>query len=102
MCRTVWGYFNEYGDILRLIVENKNGLVELFKATEQTKLNVPCYSFFGLNITKSIDIPSSLDQLVKNYSRDNSLSQKEIIFVALIEFLKKYGYASEVRTVLHV
>ncbi len=70
--------------------------------TEETALNIPRYILTGVNIIKSIDIPNPLDRLVKEYSKDNNVSQKEVIQVALVEFLKKYGYADEVKAVLHI
>lgn len=89
-----------FGDILRLLEGNKDKLSKLLEV--ENIPNVPRYTLPGLNVTKSVEIPSILDQLVKDYSRDKNVTQREVMQVALVEFLRKYGYANEVKAVLNV
>lgn len=93
-------FIEEYGDVLKLLKANKDKLTEMLKVNESDDL--PRYSVSGFNVTKSIDIPSPLVRLVKDFGEEKNLSQREIVKVALIDFLKKYGYSDEVKTLLHV
>lgn len=94
-------FMGEYGGILKLLKDNESRLLELLAVSAEST-DIPRYAISGYSITKSMDIPNSLDQLVKDFSRDKGIPQKEILKAALIEFMKKYGYASEVKEVLHV
>lgn len=38
----------------------------------------------------------TLSELVKEFSKEKNISQREIFEVVLIEFLRKYGYENEV------
>ncbi|NJD04653.1 MAG: hypothetical protein FIA99_19110 [Ruminiclostridium sp.] len=93
----------KYSELLKLIDENRDRLAELLNASDKAEdAIVPRYKLHGLSVTKSIDIPHTLDQMIKEYSNEHNLSQREIVQIALVEFLKKYGYENEVKTVLHV
>ena len=43
---------------------------------------------------------TSVDALVKEYSKQYNVSQKEIYEVALVEFFKKYGFEHEIEALL--
>ncbi len=43
---------------------------------------------------------NTLDQMVRDFSKEKNINQREIFEVALIEFFQKYGYAREVETLL--
>lgn len=45
---------------------------------------------------------NSLDRIVKDFSEEMNISQKDIIEIALVDFLKKYGYESQVKEVLKI
>lgn len=90
-----------FGDLLGILEGNKDKLLEVLGAANND-MNMPRYTLTGHNITKSLEISSTLDQLVKDFSRERNVSQREVIQLALVEFLKKYGYANEVKTTLHI
>jgi len=46
--------------------------------------------------TKAMCIANVLDALVRNYSVERNISQREIIEIALIDFFNKYGYRDKV------
>ncbi|MFZ5968238.1 MAG: hypothetical protein ACOYVK_13825 [Bacillota bacterium] len=91
----------EYGDILKLLKANKDKLTKIFKAVESNP-SIPRYTLSGFNIPKTISIASSLDRIVKEFSEEKNISQKDIVEVALVDFLKKYGYESQVKEALHI
>lgn len=41
---------------------------------------------------------NTLDQLVRDYSREKNISQRDVFTVALIDFFRRYGYEREVET----
>ena len=43
-----------------------------------------------------------MDQMVKDYSTQNNVTQKNVFEVALVEFFRKHGYANEINTLLGV
>ncbi len=48
-----------------------------------------------------MELPSKLEGLTAQYCGDNSISQREFITIATVEALTKYGYAPEVKGILH-
>jgi hypothetical protein len=92
----------QYSDILKLLAENKNKLLEIFKPSEKEQQSIPRYSLPGDSMIKSVNFTNTINRLVKEFSEDKNITQKVIFEVAVIEFLKKYGYASQVKTVLHI
>lgn len=80
--------------MLEMINKNKEKLAELLCTNSSSSL--PRYTIGGITITKSLGMSHSLSQLVKEYSKEKNISQKEIFEISLIEFLKKYGYENEI------
>lgn len=82
--------------MLEMIEKNKDKLFDLL-GTRQND-TIPRYVVGGVTITKSLCMSYPLAELIKEFSKEKNLSQKEIFEVALIEFLKKYGYEHEVNS----
>ncbi|WP_035296019.1 hypothetical protein [Brevibacillus thermoruber] len=61
---------------------------------------VPRYVVPGVLMTKSVHMPNTLDNLVKEYAREKNISQRDIFQVALIDFFRRYGYEREIDTLL--
>jgi len=85
-----------YGEILKLLEDNKCNLAELLTGKEK-KGEIPRYIVPGDVKTKSIKIVSTLEHLMNDFCEVANLTQKEMLEVAIIEFLKKYGYEDEVK-----
>ena len=82
--------------MLEMMERNKDKLIELLAINEAG--TIPRYVVGGITITKSLSMSHSLSELVKEFSKEKNISQKEIFEVAIIEFLKKYGYESEINS----
>jgi len=80
--------------LLEIINKNKDKLVEMLAINDNS--TIPRYVVGGVTITKSLCMSHSLSELVKEFSAEKNISQREIFEVAIIEFLKKYGYEDEV------
>lgn len=82
--------------MLEMIERNKNKLADLLLVNNSN--TIPRYVIGGITITKSLSMSHSLDELIKEFSKEKNISQKEIFEVAIIEFLKKYGYENEINS----
>ncbi|KAJ52039.1 hypothetical protein BD780_000013 [Clostridium tetanomorphum] len=82
--------------MLEMINKNKDKLAELLSINSSA--TIPRYIVGGITITKSLCMSHSLAELIKEFSKEKNISQREIFEVAIIEFLKKYGYESEINT----
>lgn len=93
---------SEITDLLAFLNDNKQRLIGLLKQTEMPSETLPRYIIPGVAKVKSINLSSSVDSLVQEYSREYNISQKEIFHIALVEFFKKYGYINDVRATLKI
>lgn len=74
---------------------------ELFALVDGTSDGtVPKYAVPGQSTTKSIYMSKSLAQFLEEFSDVKNLSQREIVEAALVQFLKQYGYKTEMETLL--
>ncbi|RNB90204.1 hypothetical protein EDM59_01805 [Brevibacillus nitrificans] len=85
--------------ILEMLERNRDRLVDLLTPASETG-NIPRYVIPGVFVTKSVHMTNTLDQLVRDFSREKNMSQRDIFVVALIEFFRRYGYEREVETLL--
>lgn len=80
--------------LLKMINKNKEKLADLLAINDNS--TIPRYVIGGVTITKSLCMSHSLSELVKEFSSEKNISQREIFEVAIIEFLRKYGYENEI------
>jgi hypothetical protein len=85
----------EYKEILQFLVLKKDKLYEILLEGEIAR-SLPNYIIPGRTFTKSIQITEAFDQLLKAFSEEKNIPQKNIVQIALIEFFQKYGYKHEV------
>lgn len=88
-----------YLPLLDYLENNKEQLSELLSTVSESG-QIPRYVLSGIPVTKSVHMVNTLDQMVRDFSQEKNISQKDLFQVALIEFLKRYGYAREVETML--
>jgi len=93
------GQIERFLPLLEMLERNKDKLVDLIiPGSESGK--VPRYTVPGVFVTKSVHMTNTLDTLVREYSKEKNISQRDIFAVALIEFFRRYGYEREVETLL--
>lgn len=85
--------------LLEWLALNKDGLQSLLGASVASG-QIPRFTLQGLFVTKSVHMTNNLDQMVRDFSKEKNINQREIFEVALIEFFQKYGYDREVETLL--
>ena len=89
-----------YIHLLEYLNSRKERIVEILEDNKGRTGSMPRYVVPGIFITKSVHMSNQIDQMVRDYSADKNISQRDIFEVALIEFFKKYGYDKEVEIML--
>lgn len=93
------GGIEQFLPLLEWLASNKDGLQSLIGASVASG-QIPRFTLSGLFVTKSVHMTNTLDQMVRDFSKEKNINQREIFEVALIEFFQKYGYEREVETLL--
>ncbi len=88
---------NQHEDLMQFFLNNKNKISEIIN---NEKKEVPRYKLNGYKISKYFQISHKLEELLKEFSSENNITQREIIEIGIIETLMKYGYAAEIKGVL--
>lgn len=89
--------------LLQQLLENKDTLEQLMgSSTADEEATLPRFNIPGRYMTKCVHMTDLMDQMVKDYSVQNNVTQKVIFTVALVEFFRKYGFANEINTLLGV
>jgi hypothetical protein len=86
-------------EVMTFLENNKEALFELI-STHASEARIPRYTIRGVYTTKSVSMNYGMDQLIREYSKEKNVSQKDVVEVALIEFFKKYGFQNEVSTLI--
>ncbi|WP_368996737.1 hypothetical protein [Caldifermentibacillus hisashii] len=94
----VEGLPDEYRDLLVYLLDRKERLYELLEP--QNSGTLPRYKFKGAKANKTLGLPTSLQTLLNDFSKEFNVTQRDIIEVALAEFFKKYGYEEQLNSVL--
>jgi hypothetical protein len=96
------GSMEQFLPLLEWLDSNKGGLQSLLGASVASVSSgqIPRFTLPGLFVTKSVHMTNTLDQMVRDFSKEKNINQREIFEVALIEFFQKYGYEREVETLL--
>jgi len=81
--------------MLEMLDRNKDKLAELLSINDGS--TIPRYVVGGITITKSLCMSHNLAELIKEFSKEKNISQREIFEVSIIEFLRKYGYENEIK-----
>lgn len=95
----IQNYAQKYSVLLEYLDQRKDLLGELFEEAERG-VRLPRYTVPGIHITKSVHMVYELDQLVREFSKEKNVSQREIFEIALINFFKRYGYKDRVDVLL--
>ncbi len=97
------GSLGRYLPLLQYLDENQQVLVELIdKMSVQSKgaQGLPRYSVPGIFVTKSVHMSNQLDQMIRDYSKEKNIAQRDIFEIALVRFFLEFGYEREVTTML--
>jgi hypothetical protein len=90
----------QYVDLLQFLAQHRDRLTELLVVGEATGDKIPRYVLPGVHVTKSVHMVYGLDQLVREFSKEKNVSQREIFEVALVHFFRSYGYEKEINTLI--
>lgn len=91
--------FIRYLPLLQQIERHQERLMELLLREAPTGV-IPRFIIPGIGKTKTVQMMSTIEHLVVDFSKEKNISQRDLFEVALIEFFRKYGYENEVRKLL--
>lgn len=87
-------------EFLRELLPFRKVLLPMLQVKASLEPSFPVYQLDGITHSKSVQITTSLDELIRSFCREKKISQKQVFEIALIEFLQKYGYENELSTIL--
>ena len=73
-----------------MLQKNKEKLVDML-IPQSDAGTIPRYALPGVVVTKSVHMVNPLDMMVRDFSREKNVSQRDIFAAALLEFFRKYG-----------
>ncbi|GBF35337.1 hypothetical protein DCCM_4460 [Desulfocucumis palustris] len=88
-----------YLPLLEWLTAKQDKLEELLSGQDDS-YNIPRFVIPGGFITKGVHMSQRLDQMVRDFSQEKKVSQREIFEVALVDFFRKYGYRREIDAML--
>ncbi|MED1873059.1 hypothetical protein [Brevibacillus borstelensis] len=91
--------FTRFLPLLELMERNKEKLFRLI-LPGPNGAKLPRYMVPGILTSKTIHVPNTLDNLVKEYAKEKNINQRDVFEVALIDFFRRYGYEREIDTLL--
>lgn len=89
---------SQQDEMLQMLIKNRDKLAEIINGNGSESL--PRYSLPGVRIAKTIHISNRLNELVKQFSEEKNINQRELIELAIIETMRKYGYEAEIKGLL--
>lgn len=92
--------FGSYQHLLDYLLVHKERLFALLESEQNGTL--PRYKFKGAKANKTLGLPTSLQTLLNDFSKEFNVTQRDIIEISLAEFFKKYGYEEQLNQVLLV
>ncbi|MEQ2465131.1 hypothetical protein [Niallia hominis] len=98
-CSIVNSDIQQFLPLLEWLATNREGIKSLLGASVASG-QIPRFTLSGTFVTKSVHMTNTLDLMVRDFSKEKNINQREIFEVALIEFFQKYGYEREVETLL--
>jgi len=94
----------KFTPVLEFLEENMESLRKIVEVTEDGKDSegeIPHFAVPGTTKTKSVYMADQLAALVTEFSQMKNVSQRDIFEAAVIEYLRKYGYADAVNSILN-
>lgn len=88
-----------YLPLLEMLDKHKERLLDLVVPGSETG-KLPRYTLRGQPTTKTIQMITSLKEVIAAFSIEKNITQREVFEVALIEFFQKYGYEHQIETLL--
>ncbi|KUO73431.1 MAG: hypothetical protein APF81_19665 [Desulfosporosinus sp. BRH_c37] len=89
----------EYLPFLRFLYEKRDDLYQLVSGVKEDG-KIPRYALPGMVRTKAIYMSDMVAKLAGEFSKEKNVTQREVMEVALVEYLQKYGFKREIEELL--
>ena len=90
---------DEYIPFIRFLYEKRDDIYQLISGTKEDG-KLPRYIVPGLVRTKAIYMSDMVAKLTAEFSKENNVTQRDVVEGALIEYLQKYGFKREIESLL--
>ncbi len=77
-------------NLMQFLLQHQEQLMNLLSDSET--MSIPTYKFKGNKVNKTLTLASSAAALLEDFHKENNLTQRSIIEVALAEFFIRHGY----------
>ncbi len=81
-----------YLPLLEYLEKNRDGLDHLLEEINSMEWQLPRFSVKGEATTKNIYMGRLMAKMIEDFSRENGISQRDVVEGALIEYFRKYGF----------
>ncbi|NYF23571.1 hypothetical protein [Sporosarcina sp. JAI121] len=88
----------DYGGLLAFLTKHQEKLMQLLET--QTDATLPRYKFKGAKANKTLGLPTSVQVLLNDYSKEFNVTQRDIVEVALADFFRRYGYEEQLNQII--
>lgn len=78
--------------LLEYLAERRDSLENLLEEKPDEKWRVPRYTVKGEATTKNVYMSRMMAKMLENFSKENSISQRDIVEGALVEYFRRYGF----------
>lgn len=82
--------------LLQHLYENQERLLGLLEQAPLTTLTIPRYALSGGYLSKTVHMHVGLEELVRDFSQEKNIPQREVVEVALVQFFYRYGYEKRI------
>lgn len=96
------GALGRYLPLLEFLAEKEQDLREMLgeKPGRPADGSFPRYGIPGRSVTKSVYMSNQLDELIRMFSEEKGIHQREIFEIALVDFFRKYGFEREIQSIM--
>jgi len=96
------GALGKYLPLLEFLAEREQDLREVLgeKPGRPADGSFPRYGIPGRSVTKSVYMSNQLDELIRMFSEEKGIHQREIFEIALVDFFRKYGFEREIQSIM--
>ena len=90
----------DYLPFIRFLYEKRDNVYQQLSGIREDG-RIPRYAIPGTVRTKAIYMSDMIGRLTSEFSKEKNITQREIVEGALVEYLQKYGYKTEIENLLN-
>lgn len=85
-------------NLIQFLLQHQERLMQLLSDSEE--MSIPTYKFKGNKVNKTLTLASSAVALLEDFHKENNLTQRAVVEVALAEFFLRHGYKEKMSAIM--